>query len=490
MVSMCLNARALSGADGEHPMQHRRIAIALLFLITIGAGARRSSGQLPVSGQPVPELQIFDDAMQAFMDYHGIQAGVLGVMKDGRIIYLRGFGWRDKAHTTVLPENAMMRLASVTKPVTAAGIRRLIDWGTFDLHDYVFALGQASPPGPGLLVYPAFPEVREDLIEIITVDHCLRHRGGWNREPDDVPDLTYMEIAIASDMGISSPPGRVNTVRWIMGQGLQFFPGTERHYSNIGYLLLGLILEQESGMDYISFIRRYVLTESMWFPETEFELGRTFPADRNPREPWYDDDVLAISVFDPWSFPPTWVRRPDGSWDHEARTGQGALIASAVPMLNYLETYTANGINIGVPLTGRIHEDHGGSLKGTNVVAQQRTDGINFVLLINKRNPDSDGIPYSVQFRDGFNDFLDIAYATWAWPTEAVDGTWFEFGYGGTEEGSYDRPYDSPSDLTQAKVPPYSKVRIKDGSIAWAGVIDLPNVLLMAPEGATAVIGY
>ena len=467
-------------------MQYKRIAIALLFLITIGARAQRSSGQLPVSGQPVPELQIFDDAMQAFMDYHGIQAGVLGVMKDGRIIYLRGFGWRDKAHTTVLPENAMMRLASVTKPVTAAGIRRLIDWGTFDLHDYIFALGQASPPGPGILVYPAFPGVTEDLIEIITVDHALRHRGGWNRDAPGVPDLTYMEITIANDMNVTSPPGRINTVRWIMGQGLQFFPGTERHYSNIGYLLLGLILEQESGMDYISFIRQYVLTKSMWFPATEFELGRTFPADRNPREPWYDDDNLGISVFDPWSFPPTLVRLPDGTWDHEARVGQGALISSAVPMLNYLETYTVNGDDIGVPLTERRRLNHGGSLKGTNTVAQQRTDGVNFVLLLNKRRG-GDDTPYSEEWRLYFNLLLDSP--TWDWPTATVDGTWFQFGYGGTEEGSYIRPYDSMDDLAQAKVPPYSKVRIKDGSTDWTGVIDLPNVLLMAPEGATVIIG-
>ena len=280
-----------------------------------------------MSGQPVPQLVIFDLAMQIFMDSNGIEAGVLGVMKDGRIVYLRGFGWRDNAHTTTLPENAMMRLASVTKPVTAAGIRKLIEWDTIDLLEFAFRLGQ---PAPGILAYDAFPSLGDSRIRSITVEHLLTHTGGWDR--DVAPDLTYREIAIAADMGVASPPGRVNTVRWIMGQPLQVTPGAEYHYSNIGYLLLGLILEQESGMDYISFIRQNVLTESMWFPATEFELGRTFPADRNPREPWYDEDTLGINVFDPYSqFP--WVRRPDGSWDHEARVGQGALIASAVMLL-------------------------------------------------------------------------------------------------------------------------------------------------------------
>jgi len=468
--------------DGENVMRFTSRASVAFLIIAVGLFPCWAVAQLPESGLYVPELDVFDQTMQDFMQANGIQAGVLGVMKDGTIVYLRGFGWQDRTHATPLPENAMMRLASVTKPVTAAGIRKLIAWGTIDLLDFAFALEQ---PAPGILAYDAFPSLGDNRLRNITVGHLLTHTAGWNR--DVAGDLTYREIAIAADMGVASPPGRVNTVRWIMGQRLQATPGVEYHYSNIGYLLLGLILEQESGTDYISFIRQNVLTESMWFPATEFELGRTFPADRNPREPWYDEDALAINVFDPYSMNP-FVRRPDGSWDHEARVGQGRLVASAVPLLNYLETYTVNNPDIGTPLTGRILRNHGGSLAGTNTLARQRPDGVNYVFLVNKRNLDAEEDGYSNAFRTTFDAVLDAG--GFVWPTQAVDGTWFDFAYGGVEKGSYNRPYNSLADLTPSHVPPYSKVRIKHGSTNWTGVIDSPHVRFTAVRGGSAVIGW
>ena len=70
------------------------------FILPIAINAQ----DLPMSGMYVPELQVFDDTMQDFMAARGIQAGLLGIMKDGCIVYERGFGWRDFAHTEALPE--------------------------------------------------------------------------------------------------------------------------------------------------------------------------------------------------------------------------------------------------------------------------------------------------------------------------------------------------------------------------------------------------
>ncbi len=483
------------GAKAKKPMPHKQLGSIFLCIVAGVWSPSLGVAQLPESGLYVPELDVFDQAMQNFMQTNGIEAGVLGVMKNGNIVYLRGFGWRDHTHTTPLPENAMMRLASVTKPVTAAGIQKLIDARMIDPLDFAFSLQQ---PAPGLLEYDPFGGLGDSRLRSITVQHLLTHTGGWDRAV--AGDLTYREIRIASDMNVISPPGRVNTVRWIMGQPLQYNPGTPpcdnngnppgcyagTQYSNIGYLLLGLILEQESGMDYISFIRRHVLTESMWFPASEFELGRTFPADRNLREPWYDEDAAGINVFDPYTIP-NFVRRPDGSWDHEARVGQGALIASAVPLLHYLETYTVNNPNIGAPLTQRILRNHGGSLAGTNTLARQRPDGVNYVLLVNKRNLAAGGVSYSTQFLTGFDAVLDAGGISW--PASTVDGTWFDFAYGGVEEGSYNRPYNSMDDLRPSNVGSFSKVRIKESSSRWTGVIDQPNLRLMTLKGEVATIG-
>ena len=82
---------------------------------------------LPVSGESVPELSFFDEAMVEFMETHGIESGLLGVMNQGVVVLERGYGWKDSEHAEALPSTAMMRIASVTKPITAAAIHKLVD---------------------------------------------------------------------------------------------------------------------------------------------------------------------------------------------------------------------------------------------------------------------------------------------------------------------------------------------------------------------------
>jgi len=64
--------------------------------------------------------------MTAFMSRHDIEAGALGIMRNGDIVFERGFGWKDVQRQVALPPDAMMRLASVSKPITAAAIRALV----------------------------------------------------------------------------------------------------------------------------------------------------------------------------------------------------------------------------------------------------------------------------------------------------------------------------------------------------------------------------
>jgi len=81
----------------------RSIRASVLLLAATLPAAALGATTLPVSGTAVPELAAFDDAMLEFMEARGIEAGVLGVMKDGVVVLERGYGWKDAAHTEVLP---------------------------------------------------------------------------------------------------------------------------------------------------------------------------------------------------------------------------------------------------------------------------------------------------------------------------------------------------------------------------------------------------
>lgn len=290
--------------------------------------------------------------MQDFMAERGIEAGLLGIMKDGCIVYERSFGWRDESHTVPLPEDAMMRIASCGKPITAAAIYKLADTGAISLGDFVFNLDQDDP---GILDYAPWPALGDPRLADMTVQNLIDHQSGWDRSTDP----TYSEVAIALIMHVFSPPGRILTARFAMGLPLQVAPGTPScdangqplgcydgdQYSNLGYMLLGLILEQEGGMDFIDFVRGYVFGPIPGEPGTSVEPGRTFPEDQNPREPWYDDPSWVQNVFNPYG---PLVLRPYGGWDHEARIAQGSLIAATEPMLRFLEYYNTDG----TPITG------------------------------------------------------------------------------------------------------------------------------------------
>ncbi len=389
---------------------------ALLLLPFIGQFAFNASAQVrPACGIPVPELASLDAAMQDIMQANDIGAGVLAVMKDDRVVYRRAFGWQDKERTIPLRPDCMMRIASITKPFTAAAIRHLISSGLINLDSQVFS---ASDPGSGLLDYEAFGS-RDARLTDITVEHLLRHQGGWDRDAPGIPDHTYQEKQIAEELGVDSPPSRINVVRWIMGKPLQFDPGSDIAYSNIGYLLLGLIVEETTGEGLLDYLQSNVL-DPAGISTGQVFYGRSFQADQDEREPYYDaDGSTAENVFYPASSRQPRVERPYGSWNHEARIGQGAMVATPFAILSYLAAHQVNGSNIGGPRPspGSWKWSHTGSLPGTNCLARQRGDGINYAVFFNNRP--ASGSSYSLQMRLAIDAIIESGTIL-SWPSGDV----------------------------------------------------------------------
>lgn len=366
-----------------------------------------TAADYPVTGHAAPELESIDRALTEFMAENGIRGGVFGLMKDGQILMERGYGWRDEALSEPMNPDALMRIASITKPIVAAAIRELIEDGEFSLDSYAFDLGQE---GGGVLPVEPFPELGDERLKKVTIEHLLTHKGGWDRS--EVGDLTYREVDIAQAFEVDSPPGRERTVRYILGQPLQHDPGEERVYSNIGYLVAGMIVEHVSGQDLIAFIHERVLGPIGVEP-TEHMLGRTFRELHNDREPFYHNPSDAVNVFNPDG---PRVNRAYGGWDHEARVGQGGHITTTRTLLTFLDHRFINGPSIGLPRKGSEgggwRWNHGGTLPGTNALARQRGDGVNFTVIFNKRHTESPS--YSVQVRRMIDDMLDNGEIEWS----------------------------------------------------------------------------
>jgi CubicO group peptidase (beta-lactamase class C family) len=341
---------------------------------------------LPVSGSYVEQLERFDSAMVAFMTARHIGAGTLTISR-GQELYRRSFGWSDSARTALLSPNAMMRLASNSKPVTSAAIRKLVAQGllTFDTKAFV------------LLGLTAAGAVTDSRIYDVTVQHLLDHTGGWNR--NIAGDVMFKSREISSALGIATPPTKTQVVRWMMTQPLQHTPGSTTSYSNFGYSVLGLIVEKVSGQSFAAYVRQNIFTSAA---ADEVIEGRSLRVDRDPREPFYSDPYKGCSVFVvsncvlvPW---------PDGGWYIEAFDACGGLVASAPAMASFLESYWISG----QPRSGGTGSfTFYGSLDGTFTLMRQRTDAVNIVALFNQRT-DPSGLPYEdiKQILDGIADRL------------------------------------------------------------------------------------
>ena len=221
-----------------------------------------------------------EPAMRQFMTEQNIGAGVLGVMWKGEIIYNKPFGWMDKSHTIGIRHDVMMRVASLTKPITAAAIRKLEACGVLTLDQRVFDVGQ---PGGGILQLEPWPSVGDPRIADITVGHLLRHRGGFPTNEDIARDPSFQSIEIANRMKVKSPPGREMMMRYALGQKLDCIPGERDAYSNIGYLALGLVIERASRMEYLKYIQDHVFATLRISPDDVIQ-GRTRTDDRSDRD--------------------------------------------------------------------------------------------------------------------------------------------------------------------------------------------------------------
>jgi CubicO group peptidase (beta-lactamase class C family) len=203
-----------------------------------------------------------------------------------------------------------------------------------------------------------------------------------------------------------------------MGQPLQFNPGSEEQYSNIGYLLLGLIAEQVTGKPLLEQFQQDLFAP-LGVPSTQILAARTFAADQDSREPYYDGGrIYESNVFYPAHSSEPWVLPPYGSFDVEARIGQGGVVADPLALLEFLNNYQTNGPGIGGPrpLPGSWRWNHTGSQDGVSTLARQRGDGINYVVFFNK---DSNGTSYSSQIRTIFDGIIDSNQIS-NWPTMDV----------------------------------------------------------------------
>src|SRR5262249_50927473 len=101
--------------------------------------------------------------------------------------------------------------------------------------------------------------VGDSRISRITIRNLLTHSGGWDAIKSGDPIVAPFSQQISSAMGIAFPPTPTAIISYMLDRQLDFDPGTRFAYSNFGFLVLGRVIEQVSGLTYSEFVRLEVL---------------------------------------------------------------------------------------------------------------------------------------------------------------------------------------------------------------------------------------
>ncbi|MBX6333599.1 MAG: serine hydrolase [Gemmatimonadaceae bacterium] len=291
---------------------------------TITASANGASDASTVvahagSGARVPGMESYDRIIPALMAKWGIPGGAVAVVKDGRLVFARGYGYADTAAHEVVRPDALFRIASVSKPITSATILSLVQSGALSLDDRPFAMLTDIPALPGAIEDPR--------LDSITVRQILYHAGGWDRDVSGDP--MFMSWTIAEATGTTPPASTEAIIRYMRGRPLDFAPGTRYAYSNFGYAVLGRVIEHVTGEPYESYVKTHVLAP---MGITRMRIGGSRLADRAEGEVHYYDPGTTASVFSGEGT----VRWPDGGFYLEAMDAHGGWIASTIDLLRFL----------------------------------------------------------------------------------------------------------------------------------------------------------
>ena len=215
----------------------------------------------------------FDKIVKDYMTYWGLHGVSLSVMRNDSLLFAKGYGESD-TDKRMGPGN-ILRMASVSKLVTAVGIMTLQDRELLNIKDRVF--------GPdGILNDSTYnAAIKDTLYYRITVEDLLRHKGGFSKRGGD-PMFSTRWIMMQNSW--SEVPAQEQLMELQLKRRLKFVPGTAQEYSNFGYLALSMVIEKVSGTDYETFMQENVLHPAGC---VDFHIAGNYYNQKQPNETRY-----------------------------------------------------------------------------------------------------------------------------------------------------------------------------------------------------------
>ena len=202
----------------------RKSIVVILFIVGFTAAEILGQQNMPAKTQPFDEESAKKaDAFLSQWDKNDMPGCAVGVVKDGKLVYKRGFGMANLDYDVPNTTSTLFNLASASKPFTAASIALLAQQGKLSLDDDIRKY------------IPEIPKYEDP----VTIRHLIHHTSGIREYQGLIffggisPDNALDDKAILNMLARQ--------------KNLSFKPGTKHQYSNSNYHLLGIIVARVSG---------------------------------------------------------------------------------------------------------------------------------------------------------------------------------------------------------------------------------------------------
>lgn len=254
-----------------------RLKSGLLLALLVSAAAPLSAQ----AAEPKTLEQIEPDIDAMFAKFQAdahIPGMVYGVVKDGKLAYVKGIGVQDLTDKRPVTPDTLFRIASMTKAFTALSILNLRDHGKLRLDD----LAEKYIPEMKNWTYPTKDSPR------IRIRDLLQHVGGfvtddpWGDRQTPMPEAEFVKILKA-------------------GVPFSRAPQMQHEYSNFGYALLGRIVAKASGMKYTAYVEKTILKPlgmtSSGYVVTDWPIERRAIGYRWENDAWAEEPTMGDGAF-------------------------------------------------------------------------------------------------------------------------------------------------------------------------------------------------
>jgi CubicO group peptidase (beta-lactamase class C family) len=284
------------------------------------------------------------------------------VSRDGDLLFAEGIGMADDANGIPNTPETRFRLGSVTKQFTAMAVLMLASQGLLKTTDPLCDYVDTCPDG----------------WDVVTIEHLLSHSSGIANFTDQ-PGFDPMKAATPAD-----------TVASVADIPLGFEPGASFAYSNTGYVLLGMVVERSSGLDYEAFLEQRIF-EPLGMADSGYEHGDTPGLAVGYASEFEEADALDMSV--PYAAGGLYstvldLQRWVDALNAHALVDAAAMQRFVTPLADTADgwgTEYAYGVTVGYEDGHRV-VSHDGVINGfTTLLAWYPDDGLTIALLTNRQ---------------------------------------------------------------------------------------------------------